>query len=398
MAWKETDVMDERTKFVADWLSKEASLAELCRWYGVSRKTGYKFIDRYQAEGPAGLEDKSRAPHHHPNAIDEDREAAILSLRGEHPSWGAKKLKEWLERHRRQEQWPARSTIAEMLDRHGLVRRRKLRRRGALQLSPLARAESANQVWGIDFKGWFRTGDGQRCDPFTVSDLASRYVLRLQALDRPDGKHVWPILEATFREVGLPEAIRSDNGPPFASTAAAGGLSWLSVQLIKAGVKPERIKPGRPDQNGRHERMHRTLKEETAKPPAANRRAQQSRFDDFRLVFNEERPHEALDLDTPAEHYQPSPRAYSGRLREPEYAADHQVRRVRSNGEIKWLGGRTFLSEALVGEPVGIVETDEGLHTVYYGPIFLGRLDRAGAFRHGAPQPPKDPEPPTQNV
>jgi putative transposase len=397
MAWKETHVMDERMKFVADWLSEEVSLAELCRWYGVSRKTGYKLICRYQAEGPAGLMDRSRAPHCHPNAIDDEREAAILGLREEHPTWDAKKLKRHLEDAYCDKHWPARSTIAGMLDRHGLVRRRKLRRRGASHLSPLARAEASNQVWGMDFKGWFRTSDGQRCDPFTVSDLASRYVLRLQALDRPDGAHVWPILEATFREVGLPEVIRSDNGPPFASTAA-GGLSWLAVQLIKAGVKPERIKPGRPDQNGRHERMHRTLKEETAKPPAANQRAQQRRFDEFRRIFNEERPHEALELDTPAAHYQPSPRFYSGRLREPDYAADHQVRRVRNNGDIKWLGGRVFLSEALIGEPVGIVETDEGLHTVYYGPIFLGCLDRDGTFRQGAPRPPKNPEPPSQNV
>lgn len=397
MAWKETRVMDERMKFVGEWLSGELSMAELCRCYGVSRKTGYKYIDRYRSEGPAGLEDRSRAPHHHPNAIDEERELAILKLRAKHPTWGAKKLKEWLERHRRQQEWPARSTITEMLDRHGLVRRRKWRRHGASQLSPLTLAELANQVWGIDFKGWFLTKDGRRCNPFTVSDLASRYILRLQAVDKPNGEHVWPVLEAAFREVGLPEVIRSDNGPPFASTAA-GGLGWLSVQLIKAGVKPERIKPGKPQQNGRHERMHRTLKEETASPPAANQRAQQKRFDDFRRVFNEERPHEALGLDTPAAHYQPSTRAYSGRLREPEYSADHQVRRVRSNGEIKWLGRRVFLSEALIGEPVGIVDTDDGLHTITYGPVFLGRLDRAGTFRQSDPGQPKNQKPPEENV
>jgi transposase InsO family protein len=191
--------MDERMKFVADWLSEEVSFAELCRQHGVSRKTGYKFIGRYKVEGPAGLKDRSRAPHHHPNEVDAEREAAILALRAEHPTWGAKKLRRTLGERHSEIEWPALSTIAEILDRHGLVRRRKLRRRGASQLSPLARAEAANQVWGMDFKGWFRTGDGQRCDPFTVSDLASRYILRLQAVDRPDGEHVWPILEATFR-------------------------------------------------------------------------------------------------------------------------------------------------------------------------------------------------------
>ena len=397
MAWKETYVMDERMKFVAEWLSEELSFAELCRQHGVSRKTGYKFIGRYKSEGPSGLEDRSRAPHHHPNEVDAYREAAILALRKKRPTWGAKKLKDRLEKDHWHLQWPALSTIAEILDRHGVVRRRKLRRRGASHLSPLSSAEAANQVWGIDFKGWFRTGDGERCDPFTVSDLASRYILRLQVVDRPDGEHVWPILDATFREVGLPEVIRSDNGPPFASTAPAG-LSWLAVRLIKAGVKPEYIKPGRPDQNGRHERMHLTLKQETANPPAANKRAQQRRFNEFRQIFNQERPHEALELATPAEHYQPSPRSYSGRLREPEYPADHQVRRVHNNGDIKWLGGRVFLSEALIGEPVGIVETDQGLHIIHYGPIFLGHLDRAGAFHKGQPRQPKQPEPPTQNV
>ena len=385
MAWKETHVMNERMKFIVEWQAGGHSLAELCRCHGVSRKTGYKFIERYLAEGPGGLEDRSRAPHHHPNAIDERRELAILALQAKHPTWGAKKLKRWLETNRRQQEWPARSTITEMLDRHGLVRRRRLHRRGLSQHWPLTMAELANQVWGIDFKGWFLTKDGRRCDPLTVSDLCSRYILRLQAVEKPDGRHVWPVLEAAFREVGLPEVIRSDNGPPFASTAA-GGLGWLSVQLIKAGVKPERIKPGNPQQNGCHERMHRTLKEDTADPPAANRRAQQRRFDEFRRVFNEERPHEALGLDTPAKHYQPSSRIYSGRLREPDYAADHDVRRVRSNGEIKWRGNCIFLSEALIGEPVGIVETEESsLLTIHYGPVLLGYLDRGGTFRQTLP-------------
>ena len=388
MAWKETHVMNERMKFIGEWLSEEASLAELCRRYGVSRKTGYKYIARYQAEGPVGLEDRSRAPHSHPNAIDAECEAAILALRGKHPTWGAKKLKGWLENRRGEQEWPARSTIGEMLDRHGLVRRRKLRRRGASQLSPLTEAERANQVWGMDFKGWWLTRDGWRCLPFTLSDLKSRYLFRVQAVDKPDGRHIWSVLDATFREVGLPEVIRSDNGPPFATTGASG-LSWLSVQMVKAGVRPERIKPGKPQQNGRHERMHRTLKEETTKPPAANQREQQRRFDEFRQIFNEERPHEALGLETPARHFQPSSRIYSGRLREPDYPDDHQVRRVRSNGEIKWLGGKVFVSAALIGEPVGIAETEEGFHTVHYGPMFLGYLRRDGSFRQSAPAAPQ---------
>jgi transposase InsO family protein len=388
MAWKEAHVMDGRMKFIGEWLTGEFTMAELCRRFEVSRKTGYKYIARYQLEGPAGLEDRSCAPRHHPNAVDDQCKDMILAAKKDHPSWGAKKLKKALEEDFADRDWPARSTITEILDRHGLVRRRKLRRRGASQLSPLTAVECANQVWGADFKGWWLTKDGWRCLPFTLSDLKSRYLLRVQAVDKPDGRHIWPILEATFYEVGLPEVIRFDNGPPFA-TVGAGGLSWLAVQLVKAGVRPERIKPGKPQQNGRHERMHRTLKEDTTRPTAANRREQQRRFDKFRRIFNEERPHEALGLDTPAKHYQPSPRIYSGRLREPEYPDDHQVRRVRSNGEIKWLGEKVFLSAALIGEPVGIQETDDGLHTVHFGPVFLGYLNRDGSFSQRSEMPKK---------
>lgn len=244
---------------------------------------------------------------------------------------------------------------------------------------PLSPALAANDVWGVDFKGWFRTGDGARCEPLSLSDLSSRYVLRLQALERIDGEQVWPILEAAFFEFGLPRVMRSDNGAPFASTAA-GGLSRLGVRLIKAGVVPERIKPGRPQQNGCHERMHLTLKQETASPPAATLRKQQQRFDAFRTTFNEERPHEALGQTPPAQHYDPPPRPYSGRLREPDYADDQTVRRVRSNGEIKWRGQRLFLSEALTSEPVGLCETDEGLFEVRYGPLVLGTIDRNRMF------------------
>lgn len=394
MAWKETHVMDERMMFMAGWQAGEESVAELCRRYAVSRKTGYKFIGRYVAEGVDGLKDRSRAPHHHPNAVDEEVAATILAVRARHPSWGPKKLRAWLERNDAGSAWPAQSTIGEMLNRHGLVARRRLRRHIAPQPSPLSDAVAANQVWGMDFKGWFRTGDGRRCDPFSLSDLASRYVLRLQALDRPDGEHVWPILDAAFREFGLPWRMRSDNGPPFASPGA-GGLSRLSVRLIKAGIILERIKPGKPQQNGRHERLHRTVKEETASPPATSLRAQQRRFDDFRQIFNQERPHEALGQQPPATHYQPAERSYCGRLVEPEYQADHQVRRVRHNGEIKWQGSRVFISQALVGEPVGIAEADDGRFEVHYGPVFLGILDRNRNFTKGRPpRTATNPQPP----
>ena len=246
--------MDERMNFIVDWQREELSTAALCRQYGVSRKTGYKWIERFEAFGPEGLQDRSSAAHQHPNEVAAEIAEAVIGVRAAHPSWGPKKIKAWLSMKQPQTAWPAQSTIAELLDRRGLVRHRRKRPHVPPQGSPLSAALCANDVWGIDFKGWFRTGDGARCEPLSLSDLASRYVLRLQALAGIDGEQVWPILETAFFEFGLPEVIRSDNGPPFASTAA-GGLSRLSVRLIKAGVMPERIKPGRPQQNGRHERM-----------------------------------------------------------------------------------------------------------------------------------------------
>jgi len=380
MPWEETCVMDERMAFIVDWQRDEMTFAALCRLYGVSRRIGYKWVERFEAEGVDGLKDRSRAPHRHPNAVGEMEEAAIVALRGKHPSWGPKKIKAWLADRHPRAIWPAQSVIATILDRHGLTKRRRRRRHvppGATSLSPCV---AANDVWAIDFKGWFRTGDGQRCDPLSLSDLASRYVLRLQALEKTDGEHVWPIIDAAFREFGLPRVMRSDNGPPFASVAA-GGLSPLAVKLIKAGVLPERIAPGKPQQNGRHERLHLTLKQETASPPAATLRHQQRRFDAFRRLFNEERPHEALGQTPPARHYDPLIRSYHGRLREPEYPADHQVRRVRHSGEIRWRGETIFISQVLVGEPIGLCEIDdEGRWRVCYGPIELGVIDSAGQF------------------
>ena len=380
MPWNETCIMDERMTFVVDWQRDEMTFAALCRFYGVSRKSGYKWIARFELEGVDGLKDRSRAPHNHPNAVGEVEEAAIVAMRAQHPSWGPKKIKAWLTEHQPRTAWPAQSVIATLLDRHGLVKRRHRRRRVPPAATPLSACAVANDVWGIDFKGWFRTGDGRRCDPLSLSDLASRYVLRLQALEHPDGEHVWPVLDAALREFGLPRVIRSDNGPPFASTGA-GGLSSLSVRLIKAGVLPERIEPGKPQQNGRHERLHLTVKQDTANPPAATLRQQQRRFDTFRRIFNEERPHEALGQTVPARHYNPpATRPYTGRLREPDYAADHRVRRVRSNGEIRWGGDLIFIGEALVGEPIGLAEIDDGCWRVCYGPIELGIIEAAGKF------------------
>ncbi len=373
MVWKETCTMEERMRFVDAVVESAETFAAICRRFGVSRKTGYKWLARYQAEGAEGLKDQSRAPLHHAQAMTARLAEHCLAVRREHPSWGSVKVKAWLEKHRPRTEWPAASTIGALFDREGLTVKRVLRRRSPPSSVPFAQCAAANDVWCIDFKGWFITGDGRRCEPLTLSDAHSRYLLRCQALARNDGDHVWPVLEAAFREFGLPLRLRSDNGSPFASTGA-GGLSQLSVKVVKAGVLPERIKPGKPQQNGRLERFHLTLLQDTASPPAQTLRAQLERFRSFQLLYNEERPHQALGNEVPAAHYAASPRRFDGILREPDYGADYEVRRVRHSGEIRWQGNTIYINAALVGEPVGLLEDGDGGWSVSYGPIDLGAI------------------------
>ncbi|WP_346910373.1 IS481 family transposase [uncultured Roseibium sp.] len=374
MGFRETCAMEERVRFCVSVESGEVSMSELCRQFGISRKTGYEVLRRWRSGGAAALAPRSHAPHHCPHALAETSREAVLALRRRYPSWGPKKLRAFLQAHADPViVVPAASTIGELLRREGLSVARKRRRRAPpCSVSPFDQA-LPNDVWSMDFKGWFRTGDGRRCDPFTLQDQASRYLLRVVAVPRPDTTHVWSVLEAAFREFGLPRAIRSDNGAPFASTGAAG-LSGLAVRLIKAGVRPERIAPASPQQNGRLERLHRTLKDETANPPAANLKAQADRFVRFRQTYNEERPHEALGMATPAAAYTDSSRPWSGRLRSPDYDQGTCVRRVRQNGEIKWRGGTVYVSMALVGEPVSIEEADTGQLELRYGPVFIGYI------------------------
>jgi putative transposase len=390
MPWSETCAMDERMRFVIAASEDEAVMSEVCAEFGVSRQTGYKWLARYAAEGVEGLKDRSRAPLSHGRMRDEAVVEAVLALRERHPSWGPKKLRKRLGERLPDIAPPARSTIGDWLRKEGLTQSRRPRRRCPPFASSLAAADAPNAVWCADFKGWFTTGDRRRCDPLTLSDAMSRYLLRCEAVARPDGAHVRPVFEAAFCEFGLPLAIRSDNGPPFASTGA-GGLSRLAVWWIKLGVRPERIDPGKPQQNGRHERMHRTLKAETADPPAATLDEQQRRFDAFRAIYNDERPHEALAFETPASLYRPSKRAYPCALREPTYGEGAAVRRVRSTGEVKWAGELVFISEALIGEPVAIEETDNGEWLVRYAHIELGRIDEAGRLRRRKPPPPPRP-------
>lgn len=377
MGKPETRAVDKRMRFVSGVDAGEETVTMLCRRFGFSRKTGYKWLARYRSEGIDGLVDRSREPHEHPQAVPAEIAERCLAVRYAHPTWGPVKVHAWLERHYPDVAWPAVSTIGVLFDRHGLTIQRKLRRRSAPSSAPFATCGSANDVWCIDFKGWFLTGDGTHCEPLTLSDAHSRYLLRCQVLARGDTEHVWPVLDAAFREYGLPLRLRSDNGAPFASTGAAG-LSRLAVKVIKAGVRPERIAPGKPQQNGRHERMHLTLLRDTASPPARSLREQLDRFRDFRRVYNEERPHAALDNDTPAEHYGLSPRQWDGVLRKPDYPADHAVRQVRQNGAIRWQDAEIYLTQALVGEPVALTERKNGGWLVCYGTIELGVIDHRG--------------------
>jgi putative transposase len=391
MGWMETCAVDQRMRFVMAVENREQTVAEVCRKFGVSRKTGYKWLARYRADGPVGLADQSRAPHQHPQMISPAIAKRCIKVRKAHRTWGPAKVRAWLQRRNPEITWPAASTIGELFDREGLTVKRRLRRRSPASSVPFCICEGPNDVWCMDFKGWFLTGDGTHCEPFTLSDAYSRYLLRCRPVARIDDDHVWPILDAAFREFGLPRALRSDNGAPFASIGA-GGLSKLSVKLIKAGVLPERIAPGKPQQNGRLERLHLTLLQDTANPPAHSLRQQIARFKTFQRIYNEERPHEALNNDTPLQHYAPSPRRWVGILREPEYHFDNEVRRVRRNGEIKWQGKMIYISTALVGEPIGLSEDETGAWTASFGPIMLG------VITHGSDRLCKPRKPPCGHV
>lgn len=366
--------MEERIKFVLAVEQRDYSIAELCRQYGISRKTGYKWIARYRTDGLQGLRERGRSPLSCPHKTSQQWVDRIIGQRLKHPRWGPKKIRILLCEQSLPGPVPAPSTIGNILDRAGLVkpRKRARRRRRSLQ-GALTEAHRPNEVWAVDYKGWFPMGNAQRCDPLTVSDLYSRYVLGITAVPDQGYAAAREVFERLFRRHGLPEVIRSDNGSPFASTGA-GGLSRLSVWWILLGIKLELIAPGHPEQNGSHERMHLTLKQEACRPPSANRRAQQRRFDRWRKEFNEQRPHEALQMKRPDEMYYCSSRAYPKNLIEPSYPHGYQLRRVRSNGQIKWCGRKRFIGEALKGTSVGVKRVDENHSQVYFGSILLGAL------------------------
>jgi len=374
MPWKESKPMDEKIRFIGYYLESERSMAALCREFNISRKTGYKLVRRYLEGGVEGLKDLSRAPHYNPHAVSAEIERLVVQARGDHSTWGPRKLKAWLARRHPYLKIPSSSTIGELLKRHGLVVPRRRSRRTPPYSEPFIGCDSSNQVWCADFKGWFRTGDGTRCDPFTLTDAYSRYLLRCQAVNRTDYYGVKPLFDAALREFGLPVAIRTDNGPPFVTTTL-GGLSRLSIEWIKLGIKPERIEPGKPAQNGRHERMHKTLKAETATPPKSSLRTQQQAFNRFVLEYNNERPHEALNQRTPAEVYNPTPKSLPIQLPEITYPDYYTIRKVHPQGDLRWRGKQIHLSQTLAGEYVGLEQINDRFWNIYFANIELAKLD-----------------------
>jgi transposase InsO family protein len=383
MPFKETCRMEERIRMLSEYDTGNWSISDLCRRYGICRDTFYEWRKRREGHTAEWFMDHSHAPLHCPHRTEASISEAVISLRRRFPHLGPRKLRVVLGDQAPETCWPAASTIGDILKRVGLITPAKRRRRALDGRRSVTAVTAANDEWAADFKGWFRTRDNSRIDPLTLTDSHSRYLIEVRIV-RPTIEGSQPVFAAAFRRQGLPSAIRCDNGSPFGSTGA-GGLTRLSAWWIKLGIEPHFIHPASPQENGRHERMHRTLKAQTSRPPAANATEQQGRFDTFRRHYNEERPHEALGQRPPHEVYTPSRREMPDRVEEPWYDADHQVRRVRSSGEIMWKGERVFVTEALVGELVGIAELETGDHVVRFCDRDIGLIDRRGRFRRFAP-------------
>src|SRR5262245_29285998 len=373
MPWSQTSPMDQRLLFIADARRGTLSRTELCARYGVSRKTGYKWLARHHEDGPSGLLERSRRPHCCPHATPRETVDLLLDARHHHPTWGAKKLLHILSRKYPAWEWPARSTVCDLLRRHGMVPKARRRPHPGHPGRPDTLMTEPNQIWTADFKGQFRTRDGVYCYPLTVVDGYSRFLLGCQALDSTSHVGAQQVFRRLFHEFGLPELIRTDNGVPCA-TCALARLSQLSVWWIRLGIYPELIEPSHPEQNGRHERMHRTLKAETTRPAAGHRSSQQRRFNAFRDEFNHHRPHEALGQDTPASRYRPSPRPFPERLSALEYPSHYETRLVSNNGGMRWSSQWVNVSHVLGGEHVGLEEIDDGIWDLYFGRLKLGRF------------------------
>ena len=372
MSWKEISSLARRLRFVKLALKAPRGMSHLCWVFRISRKTGYKWVARFEREGLRGLRHRPRRPHHCPRQISAEWLARIRRLRRRHRSWGSKKLRVRLCKEHPAQRVPSVRSITKWLRRMKLSRRRYYRPAGPHVKRPsLTQARRCNQVWTVDFKGWFRTADGQRAEPLTVRDMFSCYLLTVHVLADQSWPAVQRVCAGLFRQNGYPEAIRVDNGMPFGSIGPAG-LSRLSAWWTALGIRVEFIAPGHPEQNPAHEQMHRVLKAEATRPASSNRRAQQRRIGRWVRIYNHIRPHEALDMRTPAERYQPSGAA--ARVVTLRYPQAWLVRRVRSNGEIRWRGRKRFIGEAFVGYPVGLKPTAKEVWRVYFRDVLLGEL------------------------
>ena len=375
MSWKDkTTVVEKRLEFVKLCDDGRYTVSSLCERFGVSRKNGYKWLQRYREEGIDGLKDKRRAPRSQPFRISDDIEEALLAERDAHPHWGPRKILAVLRRDAPDEQWPVASTVYDVLKRNGRIKSQRRRHKHQHPGKPVVEMDRPNSVWCIDFKGQFKLGNGQWCYPLTVTDGFSRALLCAHALTSTKLEPVRRVFIRLFKKYGLPEVILSDNGTPFASTGIRG-LSRLSVWWIRLGIRHVRTEPSSPEQNGRHERMHRTLKAETTKPPKQTMKAQQREFDRFQHEYNCVRPHEALGQETPISRYAKSPRQYPKRLDYVDYPRNFLIRLVSASGEFCWRNKHVFLSTALAGQHVGLEETDDGIWSIYFASEELGRLD-----------------------
>jgi putative transposase len=374
MGWQETKVSEEKLMFINDWLKQEFTHSALCERYHISRPTGYELIRRYKEEGVAAFTERSRAPLHIPHKTPEAIEAKLLALKYRYPYWGPSMIRDFLMREDIDGLWPAASTIGEIFKRHGLVKPRKLRKKSPAHSEPLKHCNAPNQVWSADFKGQFRLKNEKYCYPLTMTDNYSRFLFLCEGLDSPNCNDAIRCYEKVFREYGLPDSIRTDNGQPFAGLAI-GGLTRLSIWLLKLGIMPERISPGCPQQNGRHERMHRTLKEATITPRKNTLKEQQKLFDDFQVEFNTKRPHQALNGMRPAEAHTRSSRSMPDKIPEIIYPNSFSLRKVKTNGELMFAGKRYFVSELLHGETIGLDFIDENRAILHFSKLKLGMID-----------------------
>lgn len=377
MAWENFKVEQQRLQAVKAYISGTASMTDICKKYGISRKTGYKWCERFLARGEPGLKDLSKTPHKLPYCFTKEQIDRALDIKFKRRTWGPKKVLAKLKELYPNESWPCPTRLYEIFQSYHLVTKRRFKGR-VPATAPLGDLTDCNNTWAVDFKGWFLTGDGRKCEPLTITDCFSRYLINCTHLDKHAAEYVWPIFDQAFREYGLPNRLRSDNGSPFGSVGV-GRLTALSVNLIKAGVVPEWIRPGHPEENGRHERFHLTLKLEVANPPKDTLALQIQAMSQFQKEYNFERPHEALGMKTPGNCYRSSLRKWDGVLRSPEYdTTEMDVRKVCQSGCIWLHGTEHYIGQTLTSEYVGLKANSDGELDIYYGPIYLGKLNNNG--------------------